>query len=131
MIQSEGAAASRAAASASLGGKVAAALAASLSGREAPSADDEAAALGDDEEAPLEPTAAEGKGEQEVLKASTSFEEAEIRGALKKLACKTMREIVAATGKRTDGRAVDEVRPITIEMQSATRRYWSAKRALL
>eukprot|EP00967_Tisochrysis_lutea_P157561 scaffold320062_cov28-Tisochrysis_lutea.AAC.1 len=73
---------------------------------------------GDEEESDEtdEVTAAEGKGAEEILAPAANFEEAEIRGALKKLACVTMREIVAATGERTDGRAVDEVRPITIEM---------------
>ena len=51
-----------------------------------------------------------------MLLASASFEEAEIRGALKKMACEAMREIVAATGERTDGRSTTQVRPISVEM---------------
>lgn len=70
----------------------------------------------DEEDEDSGPTAAEGKGEAEVLGPASSFEEAEVRGALKKLACVTMRQIVEETGERTDGRSTDEVRPITIEM---------------
>ena len=81
----------------------------------------EAAAARDEKEAEEEgeegggPSTA-GKGEDEVLLASASFEEAEIRGALKKMACEAMREIVAATGERTDGRSTTQVRPISVEM---------------
>ena len=81
----------------------------------------EAAAARDDEEAEGEGEEGEGpstagKGEDEVLLASASFEEAEIRGALKKMACEAMREIVAATGERTDGRSTTQVRPISVEI---------------
>jgi polyribonucleotide nucleotidyltransferase len=69
-----------------------------------------------EEEEEAEPTAAEGKGVEEVPAPASSFEEAEVRGALKRLACLTMRQIVEETGERTDGRATHEVRPINIEM---------------
>ena len=52
-----------------------------------------------------------------MLAPATNFEEAEIRGALKKLACVTMREIVEMTGERTDGRKVYLYINIEIEIK--------------
>ncbi|MDR1713619.1 MAG: polyribonucleotide nucleotidyltransferase [Coriobacteriales bacterium] len=88
-----------------------------LTERIAPYYDQMAAALRDADKQSRMEKVAELK---ESIKATFSEEELalwpkEIGAELKALEKKAMREMVLSTGERVDGRAVDEIRPITIE----------------
>ena len=54
------------------------------------------------------------------------FGEVAVRIALKKLCSKKMRELVHATGRRCDGRPVDQVRPISIDTRILPQTHGSA-----